>query len=653
MVIKRLSIYNFGVYAKENTIELNTKKPVVLIGGLNGRGKTTILEAVLLSLYGSNSFAFTESKYKSYGEYLRAHINLNDNSGESYVELEFQMKEETDNNTYRIRRSWNNRKKKIYECVEVYKNNIHDMFLAKNWMMFIEIVLPSALSTFFFFDGEKIAEIAENETGLQMKESIKALLGINVLDTLGSDLKKIAKELTDDSTDDVDELTLRKLRAEKEEAEEKLRNVEGQIYETESKIATVQKKLNKERNRFQEKGGDIVRNAMNLYSEQSENKAELEEINKQIDAAAAAQMPLLLVMPLLKNILAQSETERDAARKRVAAQTIGELFDLFSQTKSSSNEELERFIAYVKETISDTLPEAYFNLSDMANYQLQALTGVELFKISDEVKTMIGRKAAIQKRNDEIAEYLSIDIDEKAVSRIYGRIKKLEYELADLEAELENLKGKHRTVNGEYLQKKVEFSKYVEKTLSAYEKSDERKRTLSFTLLAEEVNQKYKIALQKAKVQNLADTMTECYKKLFGKKNLIYKITMDYDTLDYHYLDSSENEIPKTSLSAGEKQLMVISMLWALALCSKKKLPVIIDTPMARLDSIHRRALIEKYFPFASDQTIILSTDSEIYGDYYKLLKKNSSNQFTLVYDEERKCSSIRTGYFEENNNDY
>ena len=649
MVIKSLLMYNFGVYAKENIIELNTDKPVVLIGGLNGRGKTTILEAVLLSLYGSNSFAFTESKYKSYGEYLRAHINLSDNSGESYVELEFQMKEEADNNTYKIRRSWNNRKKKIYECVEVYKNNILDAFLAKNWMMFIESVLPSALSTFFFFDGEKIAEIAENETGNQMKESIKALLGINVLDTLGSDLKKIAKELTDDSADDVDELTLRKLRAEKEASEENLRMVESQINEIESKIAAAQKKLNKERNRFEEKGGDIVKNAMNLYSEQAENNAALEEINKQIDAAAAAQMPLLLVMPLLKKILIQSETERDIARKRIAAQTIGELFDLFSQTKSSSNEELERFVAYVKDAMSDAQSEAYFNLSDMANYQLQALTEFELSKLSDEVKGLIDRKAVMQKRNDEIAGYLSIDIDEKAVSRIYGRIKKLEYELADLEAQLENSRSKHKTANGNYLQKKSEFSQFVEKTLYAFEKNDERKRMLSFTLLAEEVNEKYKIALQRAKVQNLADTMTECYKKLFGKKNLIYKITMDYDTLDYHYLDSKGNEIPKTSLSAGEKQLMVISMLWALALCSKKKLPVIIDTPMARLDSIHRRALIEKYFPFASDQTIILSTDSEIYGDYYKLLRKNSSNQFTLVYDEERKCSSIRTGYFEEN----
>lgn len=55
MIIKRLTMHNFGVYASTNTLEFNGKKPVVLIGGMNGRGKTTILEAVLLSLYGSNS----------------------------------------------------------------------------------------------------------------------------------------------------------------------------------------------------------------------------------------------------------------------------------------------------------------------------------------------------------------------------------------------------------------------------------------------------------------------------------------------------------------------------------------------------------------------------------------------------------------------
>lgn len=73
---------------------------------------------------------------------------------------------------------------------------------------------------------------------------------------------------------------------------------------------------------------------------------------------------------------------------------------------------------------------------------------------------------------------------------------------------------------------------------------------------------------------------------LANKKNLIERIVMDPSTLDIIYLDSKNNEVSKASLSAGEKQLMVIAILWALAICSKKKLPVIIDTPLSRLDSI-------------------------------------------------------------------
>ena len=66
---------NFGVYAGENSFEFSHKKPIVLIGGMNGRGKTTFLEAILLSLYGANSSAYKESTYKTYGRYLRSLVN--------------------------------------------------------------------------------------------------------------------------------------------------------------------------------------------------------------------------------------------------------------------------------------------------------------------------------------------------------------------------------------------------------------------------------------------------------------------------------------------------------------------------------------------------------------------------------------------------
>lgn len=121
---------------------------------------------------------------------------------------------------------------------------------------------------------------------------------------------------------------------------------------------------------------------------------------------------------------------------------------------------------------------------------------------------------------------------------------------------------------------------------------------------------------------------------------------MDPKTLDLHYMNKEGEEIAKKRLSAGEKQLMVISLLWALATCSKKRLPVIIDTPLSRLDLSHRQALIKTYFPQASDQTIILSTDSEIDENYYALMKKSIGDEFTLKYSDKTKSTTIKSGYF-------
>ena len=123
---------------------------------------------------------------------------------------------------------------------------------------------------------------------------------------------------------------------------------------------------------------------------------------------------------------------------------------------------------------------------------------------------------------------------------------------------------------------------------------------------------------------------------------------MIYDLPDQSLYALNNLMKSKESLSAGEKQLMVIALLWALAICSKKKLPVIIDTPLSRMDSNHRTSLITTYFPQASDQTIILSTDSEIDAQYYELMKPNIGDEFTLIYNDSLKCSTIERGYFKE-----
>ena len=90
MVIKRLQLHNFGVYAGDNEFVFEGDKPIVLIGGMNGRGKTTFLEAVLLALYGQSSFAYSESTYKSYSSYLRSFVNRGADDNTCSVTIEFE-----------------------------------------------------------------------------------------------------------------------------------------------------------------------------------------------------------------------------------------------------------------------------------------------------------------------------------------------------------------------------------------------------------------------------------------------------------------------------------------------------------------------------------------------------------------------------------
>jgi DNA sulfur modification protein DndD len=104
--------------------------------------------------------------------------------------------------------------------------------------------------------------------------------------------------------------------------------------------------------------------------------------------------------------------------------------------------------------------------------------------------------------------------------------------------------------------------------------------------------------------------------------------------------------LSKERLSEGEKQIFAISVLWGLSRASAHPLPAIIDTPMARLDAAHRSNLVERYFPYASHQVLILSTDTEVDRQYYQALEPHIARAYHLRYDEESRSTHGEEGYF-------
>lgn len=645
MIIKKLVLHNFGVYASTNNFKFNAEKPVVLIGGMNGRGKTTFLDAVLLALYGSNSFAYTESKYSSYGQYLKSFVNTSDGTLETYVELEFVMESE-DTEVYRIRRAWSGEKRRVSEKITVYKDGVYNQFLTDNWSMFIENILPSGLSNFFFFDGEKIAELAVESTSKQMKESIKTLLGISVIDLLKGDLNRIVSRTTKDTKEKTGSKQLELLRDERDAAVKALEDIDLEIKKLEEGKRSLELKLEQKNQDYLLKGGDIVAQRSELFEKRAMLVSRIEAANDQMISDAGSEIPLALVTDLLTKIREKSEAEQDQKLFLAAFKKIQELSKEYRDSTGTDDAAIERFVEFISSKETEKNDEILYALDDSSLFQLQQLLEEKLRQTKISIKGKMDEISKMQAEVNQLDSYLSVDIDEKAISKLYRQIKKIEQEIIQKEVLIENKLEERKTKNGSAITATSAFNRYVEEYLNNAELNDDSDRVMKYSHMAISILDEYAIRLQKQKISVVAETMTSCYKQLANKRNLIDRVEIDPVTLDFNYINTSGEEINKNKLSAGEKQLMVIALLWALAICSKKKLPVIIDTPLSRLDSAHRLSLISTYFPQASEQTIILSTDKEIDRTYYEIMKNNIGDEFTLDYDDDTRATTIRNGYF-------
>jgi hypothetical protein len=158
--------------------------------------------------------------------------------------------------------------------------------------------------------------------------------------------------------------------------------------------------------------------------------------------------------------------------------------------------------------------------------------------------------------------------------------------------------------------------------------------------------EEFKLTLIDRKIRALEQCVTDCFNILCRKKDNMRRISIDAHTFAVTVKDKDGHPIAKGQLSAGEKQVYAISMLWALGKTSNRPLPLIIDTPLARLDRDHRNLLAEHYFPNASHQVLILSTDTEVDEAYFEQLTPAISKAYLLDFDSIERTSTVSEGYF-------
>jgi DNA sulfur modification protein DndD len=657
MILDAITLQNYGVYAARQEILLTPDqpgKPIILFGGLNGGGKTTFLDAVQLAFYGPKARLSNRGKL-SYRDYLRAAIHRGSDSAEgAAIAIHFRRTVEGQTHTYRVNRSWRDGPKGIEERVDVMRDGQPDSLLSEHWEEYIESYIPSSISHLFFFDAEQIKDLAEGQHASELLgTAIHSLLGLDLVDRLETDLTVLERRKRADAKSGTDTEALQA--AEKEVA--RLDQVIAENTQTKARLrgelAQTEKQERDASNRFKKEGGEFYLKRAEL----EENRARIEQLVKaeqaQLRELAAGAAPLLLVMPLLESAENQAHEEtqirqaqllslaledRDAHlltrlhAAQIPAKTVTLLETLLQQDRQQRQELThEPLLLHAEEGLAQ---------------ELRHLRLTILPDCAKNIRLHLTSLAEAQEKLSRADTALAQVPDEDAIAALQRELITLQSERQQKQAEIAAADSLLQVVGRHHQLAEAALSKILSSDADRQISQDDHSRILKHSAKVRTTLAAFRVRVIQKHARRIERLMLDSFRQLLRKASLVSDLKIDPETFAIELTGGDGQPLPFDRLSAGERQLLATSLLWGLARASGRPLPTIIDTPLGRLDSTHRKHLIERYFPVASHQVILLSTDEEIDEPSLNRLQKFVGRSYHLQFDETRRATVVNPGYF-------
>lgn len=621
MILQSLRLVNFGLYGGEHRFELapeaGGQKPVVLVVGHNGAGKTTFLEAVRLALYGKRALGARVSQAE-YERHLLKKINNFSTDRRASVELAFKSHNRGNEDIYTVRRAWAARSASVVESLEFERNGAPvDDIPSEDWNHYLEDIIPAGVSQLFFFDGEKIQDIADDQENTGLTDAIKSLLGIDILDQLRGDLA-LYKSRSMDREGDTD---LEGLQRDLEIARSDLVFAEEEIGSLSAKRTQLARRSETSQRVFEQEGGSIALSRDTLSEELKRVEADL---TKQTNALKTLVNDVA-IFALAPNLLARFSSDVEQARR---LQSVPAIEAFVSSFQASIGEGDAKWTKAHFARLRDFAESRQSSGTRMALSTEPEWVMGKLAQVSDErvkVATIAAHLSELQKKRVTLKEQLK-NFRPGAASGAFEDLKKAEFELGAVETELNRKQVKATQVRAliERLERKLRKS---QDAVFALEKAEEKR---DLATRAQAVLIDYEERIVELRLASLSKHFIEAYSGLVTRKSLMREVIVDPNTFQLKLLGEAGKEITPSELSAGERQLFAISMLWALGRTSGRELPMIIDTPLSRLDRQHRTNLMANYVPRTSAQVIMLCTDTELTPDLSKIITPYVSRRFEI-----------------------
>lgn len=667
MTIKEIALNNFRIYKGENIIDLTSsgKKNIFIVSGRNGFGKTTFLMSMVWCLYGKNMQEVDDIYKKEivdqggYSKYIVNSLNrLAKSEGDEKFSVSITFSKinipEVPCKEITITRSYI--KTAALEEVEVLIDGYpSELAREVGQEIFIrEFIMPIEIAKFFFFDAEKIVNLAEVNTAEQRKNLSRAyseVLGIKKYENIKDELENLQLKLRQESASATEKGQLRQLEAEVQTCEDRIKENHKLIGEQRER----RNEKNKESRDIQEKlikaGSLITVEELQKYREQEEEltkkqnelQNELKDSYDIIPFAIAGETFLDVSRQLRNEANYKAAQFKDENVNDVTNKILTDLLNTPKPNKLAIDHQVHEFYANTfkglirKHFFSDTapLPEDFkviHEFSDSERNELQAVLSNIKLSFRESFKRINGdynqtrnelniirrniKNAEANQEDPIIADYRKHKDDlDKEVIRIEDTISSLDREIGELTNE--------KTQKGKLIET---LSRKLKVSQNNIEKDEIITRNIG--------NLKDFITKFKAKKkESLEEQILSGLNTLLHKKGFIKKVEVEIigDDIDIVLKNARGEEIKKESLSKGEQQMYATALLRGLVEESDIQFPVFIDSPMQKFDEQHAENIVKYFYPNISDQVVIFPLiNKELTEREFNILSKHIAQTFLI-----------------------
>lgn len=659
MIIDEIVFMNFGVYKGRQQVTLtpvSASKPVVLFGGQNGAGKTTLLDALQLVLYGK--FARCSNRGNlSYEEFLRRsiHRSIDPKTGAA-LELTFRLVANGKEQTYILNRKWFQQGKSLREEIEVIRDGQPDSALRDSWDQYVEEFIPSRISSLFFFDGEKIEEFASQENSAQLLSiAIHSLLGLDIVDQLSKDLVVLERRKQISLKNDTERQQIEQAKSELEEIEEERSILIQTRAALRNELDLRNKNCRQVEKLFRQEGGELFEKRDEIEEEKILIKEQLNSVEDELREMAAGAAPLSLISDLLQSLRQQDYREETAQQAKALGGILEErdkqLLEVARQRKAPDKALIfiEGFLLEDRtQRIKESKTKQYINLDSETRKILSRLIDDAIPDERDHSLQLLKQSDSLQLMFEDFDRKIAGIPDKDLIDPLIKNRQEARLAVEETEGKISALASEIERINFKRDHKQSSITSQIEKTIRSDFEHEDALRIVYHSLSIRDTLKEFRVAMIKSNIERIGQLILEGFNQLIRKKSLVKELSIDPDNFTLELRGADNKVLSPDRLSAGERQLLAVSILWGLVRASGRPLPTVIDTPLGRLDASHRAHLVERYFPYASHQVLLFSTDEEINTTYYEKLKPYVGRSYLLEYDDSTSSTQITKGYFDQ-----